>query len=67
MGNKNDVMDARAIRMAVQQLAKAVAVKTGEQQAVLSLHRMRRQLVKFRTAQNRALHGVLQEPGKTVR
>ena len=28
-GSKNDVMDARAIRMAVQQQAKAVAVKTG--------------------------------------
>ncbi|TQI86488.1 hypothetical protein FHU12_4120 [Serratia marcescens] len=35
MGNKNDVMDARAIWMAVQQPAKAVAVKTEEQQAVL--------------------------------
>jgi transposase len=67
MGNKNDVMDARAIWMAVQQPAKAVAVKTEEQQAVLSLHKMRRQLVKFRTAQINALHGLLLEFGETVR
>ncbi|WP_440863522.1 IS110 family transposase [Symbiopectobacterium purcellii] len=67
MGNKNDVMDARAIWMAVQQPAKAVAVKTEEQQAVLSLHKMRRQLVKFRTAQINALHVLLLEFGETVR
>ncbi len=67
MGNKNDVMDARAIWMAVQQPAKAVAVKTEEQQAVLSLHKMRRQLVKFRTAQINSLHGLLLEFGETVR
>ncbi|MGT4977147.1 IS110 family transposase, partial [Escherichia coli] len=51
MGNKNDVMDARAIWMAVQQPGKEIAVKTEEQQSVLVLHRTRRQLVKFRTAQ----------------
>lgn len=66
MGNKNDVMDARAIWMAVQQPFKAVAVKSEEQQAVLSLHKMRRQLVKFRTAQINALHGLLLEFGETV-
>jgi len=50
VGNKNDVADARAIWTAVQQPGiKAVAVKTEEQQAVLALHRMRQQLVKFRT------------------
>lgn len=66
MGNKNDVMDARAIWMAVQQPAKAVAVKSEEQQAVLSLHKMRRQLVKFRTAQINAIHGLLLEFGETI-
>lgn len=66
MGNKNDVMDARAIWIAVQQPTKSVAVKTEEQQAVLSLHKMRQQLVKFRTAQINALHGILLEFGETV-
>ncbi len=33
MGNKNDVMDARAIWMAVQQPVKSVAVKIEEQQS----------------------------------
>lgn len=52
-GNKNDVADARAIWMAVQPAGvKAVAVKTEAQQAVLALHRMRQQLVKFRTMQS---------------
>ncbi len=56
MGNKNDVMDARAIWMAVQQPGKDIAVKTEEQQSVLVLHRSRRQLVKFRTMQINSLH-----------
>jgi transposase len=51
-GDKNDVADARAIWTAVQQPGiKTVAVKSEAQQAVLALHRMRQQLVKFRTAQ----------------
>lgn len=66
MGNKNDVMDVRAIWMAVQQPCKRVAVKSEEQQAVLSLHKIRGQLVKFRTAQINALHGLLLEFGETV-
>lgn len=66
MGNKNDVMDARAIWMAVQQPGKAIAVKTEEQQSVLVLHRSRQQLVKFRTAQINALHGTLLEFGETI-
>ena len=66
MGNKNDVMDARAIWMAVQQPGKEIAVKTEEQQSVLVLHRSRRQLVKFRTAQINALHGTLLEFGATI-
>jgi transposase len=66
MGNKNDVMDARAVRMAVQQPGKEIAVKTEEQQSVLVLHRSRRQLVKFRTAQINALHGTLPEFDETI-
>ncbi|EEV2914407.1 IS110 family transposase, partial [Escherichia coli] len=66
MGNKNDVMDARAIWMAVQQPGKDIAVKTEEQQSVLVLHRSRRQLVKFRTMQINSLHGTLLEFGKTI-
>lgn len=53
MGNKNDVMDARAIWMAVQQ-------------PVLVLHRTRMQLVKFRTAQINAPHETLLEFGETI-
>ncbi len=59
-------MDARAIWLAVQQPGEAIAVKTEEQQAVLALHRIRRQLVKFRTAQINALHGMLLEFGETI-
>lgn len=66
MGNKNDVMDARAIWIAVQQPSKEIAVKTKEQKSVLVLHRSRRQLVKFRTAQINALHGTLLEFGETI-
>lgn len=66
MGNKNDVMDARAIWMAVQQPCKEIAVKTEEQQSVLVLHRTRMQLVKFRTSQINSLHGMLLEFGETI-
>lgn len=66
MGNKNDVMVARAIWMAVQQPGKEIAVKTEEQRSVLVMHRSRRQLVKFRTAQINALHGTLLEFGETL-
>ncbi|MGV7961484.1 IS110 family transposase [Photorhabdus tasmaniensis] len=66
MGNKNDVQDARAIWQAVQQPSKSVAIKNEEQQAILSLHRIRYQLVKFRTVQINALHGLLLEFGETV-
>uniref|UniRef100_UPI0038BB3F8C transposase n=1 Tax=Paraburkholderia sediminicola TaxID=458836 RepID=UPI0038BB3F8C len=64
MGNKNDAADARAIWMAVQQPCKSVAVKTETQQAVLGLHRMREQLVKFRTMQTNSLRGLLTEYGE---
>ena len=64
-GNKNDRHDARAIWTAVQQPhVKAVAIKTEEQQAMLALHRMRSQLVKFRTAQINGLQGLLTEYGE---
>ena len=66
-GNKNDVADARAIWMAVQQAGvKSVAVKTEAQQAVLALHRMRQQLVKFRTMQSNGLRGLLTEYGEVM-
>lgn len=63
IGNKNDAADARAIWLAVQQPGKAVAIKTEAQQAVLALHRMRQQLVKFRTMQS---NGLLTEYGEVM-
>ncbi|WP_186223913.1 IS110 family transposase [Burkholderia gladioli] len=66
MGNKNDSADARAIWMAAQQSGKSVAVKTETQQAVLGLHRMREQLVKFRTMQINSLRGLLTEYGEVM-
>ena len=66
-GNKNDVADARAIWLAVAQPGiRAVAVKTEAQQAVLALHRMRQQLVKFRTMQSNGLRGLLAEYGEVM-
>ena len=66
-GNKNDRHDARAIWTAVQQShVKAAAIKTEKQQAMLALHRMRSQLVKFRTAQINCLRGLLTEYGEVM-
>ncbi|KVD00745.1 IS110 family transposase [Burkholderia ubonensis] len=65
--NKNDAADARAIWLAVQQPGKPVAVKTEMQQAMLALHRMREQLVKFRTMQVNGLRGLLTEYGEVMR
>jgi transposase len=66
-GNKNDVADARAIWLATQQsCVRAVAVKSEAQQAVLALHRMRQQLVKFRTMQSNCLRGLLGEYGEVM-
>jgi transposase len=66
-GNKNDVADARAIWTAVQQPGiKTVAIKTEDQQAVLALHRVRQQLVKFRTMQVNGLRGLLTEYGEVM-
>ncbi|MCW5237944.1 IS110 family RNA-guided transposase [Verminephrobacter eiseniae] len=65
--NKSDAADARAIWTAVQQPAlRAVAIKSEAQQAVLALHRMRSQLVKFRTAQINGLRGLLAEYGQVM-
>lgn len=66
-GNKSDAADARAIWLALQQPGvRAVAVKTEAQQAVLALHRMRQQLVKFRTMQSNCLRGLLGEYGEVM-
>ena len=60
--NKTDAADARAIWTAVQQPEmRTVAAKTEDQQAMLSLHRMRALLVKFRTMQVNQLRGLLYE------
>ena len=66
IGNKKDAADARAIWLAVQQPRKPVAVKTEMQQAMLALHRMREQLVKFRTMQINGLRGLLTEYGEVM-
>ena len=66
-GNKNDARDAQAIWTAVQQPGvKTVAIKSEEQQAILAMHRMRQQLVKFRTAQINGLRGLLTEFGEVM-
>ncbi len=66
--NKTDAADARAIWTAVQQPGmRTVAAKTEDQQAMLSLHRMRALLVKFRTMQVNQVRGLLYEFGATFR
>src|SRR6218665_214199 len=65
--NKSDAADAPAIWTAVHPPAlRAVAIKSEAQQAVLALHRMRSQLVKFRTAQINGLRGLLAEYGQVM-
>ncbi|MCG9682878.1 IS110 family transposase [Vibrio sp. Isolate23] len=60
VGNKNDVVDARAIWTAMQQPdMKFIA----EQQAILGAHRMQELLVKHRTAQINSIRGLLTEFG----
>jgi transposase len=62
--NKTDVADAQAIWEAAQRPGmKFVAVKSEAQQAVLTLHRMRSQLVKIRTMQVLQMRGLLYEFG----
>jgi transposase len=62
--NKTDAADAQAIWEAVQRPGmRFVALKSEEQQAVLSLHRIRQQLVKIRTMQAHQVRGLLYEFG----
>ena len=65
--NKTDAADAQAIWEAAQRPGmKFVAVKSEGQQAVLTLHRMREQLVKMRTMQINQLRGLLYEFGANL-
>lgn len=62
--DKTDARDAQAIWVAAQQPhIKAVPVKNEQQQACLTLHRMRAQLMKVRIMQTNALRGLLYEFG----
>ena len=63
-GNKDDAADARAIWLASQHSdIRRVAVKSAQQQAVLSAHRLRAHWVCVRTATINALRGLLYEFG----
>jgi transposase len=62
--NKTDAADAQAIWEAAQRPGmKFVALKSEGQQAVLTMHRLRAQLVKIRTMQTNQLRGLLYEFG----
>lgn len=62
--NKTDAADAEAICEAVTRpTMRFVALKNGEQQAILSLHRARQGFVKARTAQANQIRGLLSEYG----
>src|SRR5512143_829715 len=62
--NKNDAADAEAICEAVSRPSmRFVPIKTGAQQAILSLHRARTGFVKARTAQANQIRGLLAEYG----
>src|SRR5262245_35595495 len=62
--NKNDVADAEAVCEAVARPnMRFVPVKSVEQQAVLSLHRVRQSFVKARTAQANQIRSLLGEFG----
>jgi transposase len=65
--NKTDAADAQAIWEAAQRPEmRFVAVKSEAQQSVLTLHRVREQLVKVRTMQINQMHGLLYEFGAAV-
>ena len=66
MNRPHPPADARTIWVALQQLGKAVAVKTETQQTVLAMHRMRQQLVKFRTMQINSLRELLTGYGEVM-
>lgn len=62
--NKNDFNDAEGILEAVgRPTMRFVSVNTPEQQDLQALHRVRRRLVKQRTALTNQLHGLLHEYG----
>jgi transposase len=62
--NKHDAADAEAIAIAARQPGiPIVTMKTVEQQAVLSIHRVREGLVKTRTATGNQIRGLLTEFG----
>ena len=66
--NKTDAADAEAIWEAAQRPGmRFVALKSEEQQAVLSLHRMRAQLVKIRGMQTYQVRSLLYEFGVVTR
>lgn len=65
--NKNDAADAEAICEAVARPnMRFVPIKNVEQQAVLSLHRVRQGFVKARTAQANQIRGLLAEFGLII-
>jgi transposase len=65
--NKTDAADAQAIWEAAQRPEmRFVALKSEQQQAVLSLHRLRAQWVKVRTLQANQIRGLLYEFGVVV-
>jgi transposase len=65
--NKNDVADAEAICEAVSRPnMRFVPIKTMEQQAILSVHRVSQGFVKARTAQANQIRGLLGEFGLVV-
>lgn len=62
--NKNDTADAEAICEAVRRPnMRFVAIKSQEQQSILSVHRSRQGFVKARTAQANQIRGLLSEFG----
>jgi transposase len=65
--NKTDAADAEAIWEASQRPGmRFAALKSEEQQAVLSLHRMRAQIVKIRTMQAHQVRSLIYEFGVVV-
>jgi len=63
-GNKDDAADARAIWLAAQHPdVRRVALKSAQQQAELSLHRVRSHWMQVRTATVNSLRGLLYEFG----
>ena len=65
--NKNDVADAEAICEALgRHSMRFVPIKSVEQQAILSVHRVRQGFVKARTAQANQIRGLLGEFGLVI-